>query len=378
VANDLQKVADILIMEAAIAFRKRSRMPLLVNRNYDGQAAQPNKRIDVPVYNTLSTSNVTAGTPSTAIDITPDVVSLQLDQWKETRFIMSDKEMAEVGQNRVLPEAVSRGIIALSDGMDSFILGQMRLAAYTVETAESSAALSDIINMRKGLNANLVPRDERRLVVSNDIESEFLLLPEFTRVDASGESEGLREGSLGRRLGFDIFGNDNLAVAHTNGNGATFTVNGGHTAEPTQSGGTSQLAVTAGTVTWQDGDLFTIAGDTQQYIIVSGAAGATWEIAPRLQVTTSGGENITRTATWDSNLNVGALAFHRLAYIFATRPVSSQNHPAVIESQAQDPVSGVTLRVEAVRGHKQLEWTIDVLYGGTVLYPEAIAQLRDA
>jgi hypothetical protein len=40
-----------------------------------------------------------------------------------------------------------------------------------------------------------------------------------------------------------------------------------------------------------------------------------------------------------------------------------------------DPISGISLRITAEWVNKTIEWSIDILYGGEVTNPEAIAHL---
>jgi hypothetical protein len=65
--------------------------------------------------------------------------------------------------------------------------------------------------MRKKLNQAKVPAGNRVLVINAEFEA--LLLDnasKLTNVDQSGSPAGLREASLGRLLGFDIYTSENL------------------------------------------------------------------------------------------------------------------------------------------------------------------------
>ncbi len=373
-AQDIQKIADILIVQAAIAFRNMSQMPMLVNRSYDAAAVAKNKEIDVPIWMPMTVNDVVPGTPSAATDLTPDVAKVIMDQWKETRWLMSDKEMAEVQDSRTVPEALQRGLIALGDTIDLFILKAMYQGGYTKQAWTSTATVADIVDARKSLNVNKAPRQTRRLVLSDTIEAELLKLQDFYNVEKVGDTTALREASLGRKFQFDIFSNGQLPT-HTAGTASGWTVNGNQAAQISQSGGYSTIAVTAGTGAFLAGDRITFASHAQQYSVIKPGT-TSIEVVPRLQVAITNTSAISVVNDGATHV-IGGLAFQQLAYVFALRPLSSQNHPSVIESQATDPVTGVTLRMEVTRPHKQLVWCLDVLYGGKVIYPEAIVRLSD-
>jgi len=119
------------------------------------------------------------------------------------------------------------------------------------------------------------------------------------------------------------------------------------------------------------GDLITFAGDAQTYVVTDDVAlivgNTAVNISPALQVATAGGEVMALTASHTVNL-----AFHRDAFAFASRPledVVSAGLGSIIQS-AVDPVSGLSLRVEVTRQHKQIRWSYDILYGGALVRPD--------
>lgn len=373
-ANDLLQIADIAITQAVITLRNNSVLARLVNRDYESEAAQKNKTIDVPVFNNMAVQDVTPGRGNENVptDVTPVPVKVTLDQWKEVRFQMSDKEMAEIADQSVIPPVMARSIQAIADTVDNYIATGMYRASFLYEPAAAPATEADVVNLRKALNAENVPKSNRRLVVSDDIEAELLIRAVFHQADARGDTAGLVEGSLGRKFGFDI-ASEGAMPSHTAGTSTGWTVNGVHAAA-NGTGGVSTVAVNAGMGTWNPGDRINFAGHAQDYVIVRQAAG-TITVAPRLRAALANTEAITIIA--DGSHAIGGLAFHEMAYVFATRPLASQGHPGVIIAQTTDPLSGLSLRLTAEYVNKATEWSLDILYGGIELYPEGIARLAD-
>ena len=95
----------------------------------------------------------------------------------------------------------------------------------------------------------------------------------------------------------------------------------------------------------KEGDILTIAGDAQTYVVMEA-------------VTVSGS-------------HVMNLAFHRDAIAFATRPLmDSANGLGNLIQSAVDPVSGLSLRLEVSREHKRTRFSYDILYGADVVRRE--------
>jgi hypothetical protein len=67
------------------------------------------------------------------------------------------------------------------------------------------------IDARRVLNQRNVPSGDRHLVVGPEIEAKWLSDELFHRADARGDTDGLREASLGRRtFGFDAYQTQNI------------------------------------------------------------------------------------------------------------------------------------------------------------------------
>ena len=120
----------------------------------------------------------------------------------------------------------------------------------------------------------------------------------------------------------------------------------------------------------KEGDILTIAGDAQTYVVteaVSLAVGNTAvKIYPGLARLTTGSEAVTVSGSHVMNL-----AFHRDAIAFATRPLmDSANGLGNLIQSAVDPVSGLSLRLEVSREHKRTRFSYDILYGADVVRRE--------
>jgi hypothetical protein len=74
-----------------------------------------------------------------------------------------------------------------------------------------------VLELRKKLNKASVPTQGRYIVVDADFEGALLLDDHFVRVDASGTDQGLRNGIVGRILGFDVLVSNNAPTTGSAG-----------------------------------------------------------------------------------------------------------------------------------------------------------------
>ena len=362
-SNDLTAVIPQLLAQGVLALRENAKMPMLVNRSYDALAGAKGSTIDVPVPSAISATSVTPGpTPPSSVDSTPTSVPIVMNRWKEAVFHMTDQNIAEA-MDGFVPMQVTSAIKALANEIDVFILGLgAKFYGYTGTAGTDPFADGTVIDAtlpRKTLSNQLAPIDDRRFVFNADAEANALLIRAFQDMSFSGSAAGIIEGQVNRKLGFDFFMDQNVPT-HTAGTGASILVNDASTAV-----GQKVIPADGGTGTILVGDIVTFAGDSQTYVVTSALAAGAFSIEPGLQVAVADNAAITLKASHPLNL-----AFHRDAIAFATRPLQNSNHPASLFQSAVDSVSGLVLRLEVTREHRQDKYAFDVLYGAEVIRRE--------
>ncbi len=371
-ANTLTAVTPKLLAQGLMALRENTVMPRLVNRQYEALAGQKGSTIDVPIPSAIAAVAVSpSNTPPATADVAPTSVAIALDQWFEAPFYLTDKDLLEA-MDGTIPMQASEAIKSLGNNVDQYILGLAHGAngfyGYqgTAGTTPFATDTSDATGARKILNNQLAPLDDRSFVVDPDAEANALDLRAFHDMSFSGSAQGIVEGRINRKLGFDWFMDQNVPT-HTAGTAAGATTDAAGYAL----GVTTITLASAGTGTILVGDVFTIAGDTQTYTVITGdtdvSDGGTVTFAPALAVAiTTSATAITLKAT-----HVVNLAFHRDAIAFATRPLEqdASGLGAIIQSIV-DPVSGLTLRLEITREHKRTRFSYDILYGAQVVRRE--------
>lgn len=161
---------------------------------------------------------------------------------------------------------------------------------------------------------------------------------------------------------------------HTKGTGASATTNTAGYAV----GATTITLASAGTGTIVAGDVVTFAGDTNQYVVVTGdtdvSNGGTIVLAaPGLrQAIAASATNITVVATSPRNLG-----FSRSAIILAQRlpALPAGGDLAVDRTSITDPRSGLSFEVAMYPQYRQMQWEVSCAWGYKVVKPEHVAVL---
>ncbi|MCG4632903.1 P22 phage major capsid protein family protein [Bilophila wadsworthia] len=392
--NDLSKVVDKLLAQGLLALRGTCVMPRLVNSDYSNLAAQQGASIDVPIPSAIKAQTVTPGATSQDTgDISPVSATIKLDRWMEAPFYLTDKDLMEANRG-VIPMQASEAVKTIANDVNATLLGLGRKFYGMVGTPGTTpfSTVVDATNARKVLNRQLAPVNDRRIVLDPDAEAAALGLSGFADVSKSGDARPIIDGTIGRKYGFDWAMDQQVptfeASVMTEG---ALTVNGANEAGAQ----VVSLAKATNAAGLKEGDILTIAGDAQTYVVteaVSLAVGNTAvKIYPGLARATTGSEAVSlavgntavkiypglaRATTGSEAVTVSGshvmnLAFHRDAIAFATRPLmDSANGLGNLIQSAVDPVSGLSLRLEVSREHKRTRFSYDILYGADVVRRE--------
>lgn len=361
--------------------RKRTAMPSLIRRDFDDEAAQRGDTIDVwdretPDVHDVSPSN----TPPASGDTTLDKTQITLDNWKAADFYMTDKDLVEVVQNGVVPDQVAMAAKKLAEQINADVFSTYTRVGNYVGSAGSAPfdpgdtpGYADASAARRVLNQEEVPLSDRRMVISPEAEENAINLTEFADSSFADDDSVIIEGDLGAKLGFDWV-MDQQTPVHTVGSISGTTVDGAHTAGIQQH--TVTLATT-GSISLNAGDIINFAGDTTNYAVTADLSGAgDVSIEPALQADLSGGESVSLAVSTDHTVN---LAFHRNAFALAVRPIADADLEEVATTATmQDAVTGIPLRLEITREHKQTKWTFDVLYGTQSIDPRLAVRVLGA
>lgn len=359
-SNTITKYVPDMLKMGMLALRENTIFPKIVNTSYSAEAA--NRRgstMSIPLPGAHAAATVTPATAQVS-DVTPTEVTIDINKWKTAGFLFSDKERKEM-ESGVLPMEASECIRSIGNEIDDSCIDLHTKFNRMVGTGGTTPdGVDDITAARKALNLELAPKDNRAIVWNSNAEAKMLQLNLFVAANSRGNDRAITEGEMGRVLGFDHHADQNI-------DDYTFT-------EGTQDGaylvdqadvaiGDETVNVDVGTGTFLLGAVFTVAGDSQQYVCITseltGGDDKALAFYPPAKVAWANNAAITFIAAAAAELN---LALHRDAIILVTRPLIT-DHPAVVSESISDPISGLTLRLEVRRDVYQTTWNFDVLWG---------------
>lgn len=242
-------------------------------------------------------------------------------------------------------------------------------------TAFAADDLSPIAQLRRILNENGAPITGRSLVLDSLAASNLITVKNLTRVNEAGTQMTLRQGELLSVYNFSIT-ETGQGVVHVKGTGAGATTNAAGYAV----GATTITLAAAGTGTILADDVITFAGDTNQYMVVTGDAdvsnGGTFTIeAPGLKVAIPAAATaITVTGTYSA----GGVGFTQDALWLAARPpaIPEEGDLAVDRMLITDPRSGLTFEFCIYLGYKKVRYEIGLAWGTKATKPRHIALLK--
>ncbi len=247
------------------------------------------------------------------------------------------------------------------------------------EDAEATTAISDILNARKLQNDLKCPFNVSRYAVMSPLTTASLLaLEAFRGLDKTGSTKALREASLGRIFGYEFFENQNIQTHVTH---ASITADEAGTAAVSLAGVTSMLvSALGGAGTIYKGTIFTIAGDTTQYVVTADAAiggnTATINFYPALVVATPDG---TEVVTFKKTVTTSKenLMFHKNAFALVTAPIAE---PIGGAKGVTMNYKGLTINVvyDYIGSQFKNVITFSILCGFKTLTPELAVRLYDA
>lgn len=373
-ANSLTNVLPKILAQGLDVLAENAVIVPLINTDWSEEVAKKGDTINIPVYNDASASDVTAAAtpPAVTDDVDPGTTTIVLNKWKESSFALSDKELAEA-MDGVIPGSLKAAAKAIGNAVTNDVYDLVRKKVYgyvgTAGTTPFATSVAAATDARKILNKQLAPMDERRMILDPDAAANALALSAFNANAGTQEKSVMIEGQLGKKLGFET-AEDQLVPTATLpavGTGA-MTVNGAHAVGVT----TLSIAKAAGqNMSATEGNVFTIAGDTQTYIItaavtITQGTNTNVTISPPLKVATVGGEAITFKAT-----HVANVAFNKYAFALAVRQLAvpfTDLGPKMMTMT--DARTGLSMRLTVKQEHYRTRWSFDILYGAACPRPE--------
>lgn len=354
-----------------------------VSRNSGAERAAVGQSVK---YHKTRAANIGNVSPAMAIpeptDQTVDYGTMTISKSRAAEFGFVGEE--EKGLNANGPGAISiqadmfaqalRGLVnEIETDLAVEAAANASRAYGTAGTAAFASGVGDSAQVRKILDDNGAPATGRSLIINTSAGANLRTNTQLTKANEAGTQMVLTDGSLINLSGLMIKESAQI-VSHTAGTGASATTNNAGYAI----GATTLTLAAAGTGTILAGDVITIAGDTNKYVVVTGDAdvsnGGTVVIAaPGLRKAIAASATaITVTAT-----SAQQVAFSANAMQLAIRPpaLPAGGDAAIDSMMLVDPRSGLIFEVRVYAGYRKLRYEVAAAWGVEATKTEHIAML---
>jgi len=271
-----------------------------------------------------------------------------------------------IGQASLFEDDLVESMRALSGEIEADLAGlhtQFSRAHGTAGTTPFATNLGDPAQVRKILIDNGAPETDLQLSINTAAGANLRTLANLNSADQAGSDATLRRGVLLPIHNLDIRESAGIKT-HIKGTGAGYLINNvaGYSTDETD------LAVDTGAGTILAGDVVTLAGDINKYIVGTDlAAGALAINKPGLQLATVNNAAMTVGDSYTANM-----AFHRGAIRLATRAPAlvGGEDSAVDRYMITDPISGLSFEVSVYMQFKQVLIEVAIAWGVSVVKPE--------
>jgi hypothetical protein len=351
-----------------------------VARDSQAERAALNQTIMSPVVGAMTAEDINVGAyPADTPAQTIGNVSMTISKARSVPFGVTGEEnrglntagtMGTINRDRMaqalrtLTNEVETDLAALH------IYASRAYGTYNTTPFGTAADLSDFAQARKILDDNGSPQSDMHMVLGSTAVGNIRGKQSgLFKINEAGTDQLLRFGVLGDVMGFALHNSAQVKTAVTAGtnNGSAAVNNAGYAV-----GATTLTLASAGTGTIIAGDIITIAGDTNKYLVVTGDAdvsgGGSIVIAePGLRVAIAASQTvITTIAATTRNM-----FFHRSAIQLATRaPAMPDGGDSADDVMiVTDPVSGVAFEFCVYKQKRQVRYEVNLAWGVKMVAP---------
>jgi hypothetical protein len=198
-------------------------------------------------------------------------VAVKLDQHLHTSFMIKDQEQSKSFKDLVTTH-LTPAVISLAQAADQIVMGQVyKFLPNAVGQLGAGATKANMIAAREKMTTLKVPQGPglRNLLITPNMEGQLLNIADFLNAEKVGDAgTALREGSIGRKLGFDTYTSQNTPSILSASAVATGAVNNA----PGYAVGTTTLTVNGFSAAITNGSWCTIDGQPHEITATVGGA----------------------------------------------------------------------------------------------------------
>ena len=197
---------SIIAKEMLMLLKANTVMSQLIHKDFSKEfVAKIGDTITIRKPATFSVKDFNGSTEDQ--EISEESTTIVMDKFYDVSTSVTSKEMALSIED--FGEQVLKPIVdAFVQKIDTDILAVASGATSRIDKTDN--AVNDIVELRKELQTNKAPVNDRALVVSSNFEASMLKDPTFINADKVGDNgTALREASLGRKFGLNIYADQN-------------------------------------------------------------------------------------------------------------------------------------------------------------------------
>lgn len=375
-ANTLTGLYPIMYNAMNVVSRELIGFISAVSRDATAEMAAVNQTVRSPVVPTMAAADITPTNIAAAgTDQTIDYVDITIDNQRKVTFNLTGEEERGLGPNNqpIAMQRFAQAFRTLANEIETDLAELYVSASRANGTAGTTPFgtgddLTDLSEALRILNENGAPMTDRHVVLGSSAVAKLIgKQPSLFRVNEAGDNMTRRFGELMPMFGAE-FHHSGQVVDHSASGATGHDINGGDAV------GTTSLTVDGGTGTIVAGDVITIAGDDNKYVVNTGV-GASGELViaePGLKAAAADAAEITVLTDYTANM-----VFSRDAFQLAARTpaVPSGGDQADDRTYITDPVSGLTFEISVYRQYRQVTYEVAICWGVKAIKPEHAALL---
>ena len=378
-SNTLTGLYPVMYNAMNVVSREQVGFIPAVSRDATAEMAAANQTVRSPVVPTMAGADITATNIAAAgTDQTISYVDITIANQRKVSFNLTGEEERGLGaSNRTIAEQrFAQAFRTLSNEIEEDIAQLYVGASRAYGTAGTTPFgtgddLTDLTEAMRILDDNGAPRTGRAAVIGSAATAKLLgKQPSMFRVNEAGNEMARVFGQMEQLFGFGMFASSKVQ-SHTRG-----TAYGASPDYLTDTGSTYSVGATTvhldtGSGTHVAGDVITFAGDSNKYVITTGAAGDGDKdivlAAPGLRATLADGVVAELGNSYTANM-----VFSRDAIQLAARvpAVPTGGDQADDRTYITDPVSGLVFEVSVYRQYRQVSYEVAICWGVKLVKPE--------
>ena len=345
--------------------------------NFDTKQAAVNQTIRVPISPAQAAADYSpAAYAATGSDRTNTYVDVSITKNRVSSFHLTGEEERALtsGGNDIAMDTFEQSVAQAMRTLVNEIETDGGLAVYkggsraygTAGTTPFGSNFNEIAHVRKILDDNGAPVEDRSLVIGTAAGVNLRSLTQLTKANEAGSDDLVRRGVLLDIHGFAIRESAKIA-SHTKGTGSGYLVNDATGLAI----GDKTVVVDTGSNTILAGDVVTFNGDTNKYIVGTALASSQFALN-NPGVLTAIADN---TAITVGNSYTANCAFHRDAVVLVARPPQIDPTPVIETMMVSDPKTGLPFLVCRCLQDGQITYRVHLCWGWKVTQPEYVAVL---